>query len=843
MAYCQQVNRSAFPSLLLRAGLNYQWRHPWQALLALVGITMGVAVVLAVDLANSAARASFELSSAQIRGAATHRITGLSEPVPQSLYVDLVTSEGHPPMAPVIRAPVSIAGKRGQYQLIGLDLFAEAEFRNNLPGAIRGETSLGDWLSSPEALAISASAARQLGVGAEDSLMVRYQGRDYALRVMVVTEEDSAGSQDLLVVDLATAQAITGIRDGLSYIDLILDDTQFAELNAQLPPSVRLVDIQQQEEGVVGLSAAFELNLTAMSLLALLVGVFLIFNAISFSIVQRRNLMGRLRSLGVQTGEIYRVVFAEALVLGVIGTLLGLVIGILLGQGLTSIVAATVSELYYQVSEDAMRVEMVSLIKASLLGIAGTLIAAWIPAHQAARIPPLTTLSRTALEQSTHRQLPLLGIAGMVLLVTGLLISFAIPGGVTVGFVGLFIILLGAVLLTPLSLPLAHWLMSKLPLGGIWRMATRDLDRHISRLGTAAAALMIALSASVGVAVMVDSMRTSVSDWLQDLLTGDLYIAAEGFEEGAVLPRAVAVEAPLLDSVSDYSLYRDRRLVIGQRQSRLIAARLAEQSRLGFELVAVSGQAPWKLYDQGGILISEPLAHRMGMQPGERLLLPTPAGEKPFIVAAIFRDYASEHGRVFINRETYLDVWQDPEINTLALFSSDGEILDLRQRAGEQLGQHGALIFTDARAIYDESMAVFNRTFRITEVLRILSILVAFIGILTALMAVQLERRKEFAVLRALGLTRGQISGLIMAESVMLGLIAAILAIPTGLIMAWVLTDAIQLRAFGWTMPFRIDPDPLVLTLFLGLVAALMASLYPAWQASRSDPAPQLRED
>jgi putative ABC transport system permease protein len=140
-------------------------------------------------------------------------------------------------------------------------------------------------------------------------------------------------------------------------------------------------------------------------------------------------------------------------------------------------------------------------------------------------------------------------------------------------------------------------------------------------------------------------------------------------------------------------------------------------------------------------------------------------------------------------------------------------------------------------------MAVFNRTFRITEVLRILSILVAFIGILTALMAVQLERRKEFAVLRALGLTRGQVSGLIMAESVMLGLIAAILAIPTGLIMAWVLTDAIQLRAFGWTMPFRIDPDPLVLTIFLGLVAALMASLYPAWQASRSDPAPQLRED
>jgi putative ABC transport system permease protein len=165
------------------------------------------------------------------------------------------------------------------------------------------------------------------------------------------------------------------------------------------------------------------------------------------------------------------------------------------------------------------------------------------------------------------------------------------------------------------------------------------------------------------------------------------------------------------------------------------------------------------------------------------------------------------------------------------------------QYAQDYFGLENDLVFTDARAIYDESMVIFERTFRITEVLRLLSMLVAFIGILTALMAIQLERRKEFAVLRALGLTRLQVSQLIVIESLQLGLVSALIAIPAGIAMAWVLTDSVQLRAFGWSMPLQITANPLWMTLLLGLLAALIASLYPAWHASRHNPAGQLRED
>jgi putative ABC transport system permease protein len=150
---------------------------------------------------------------------------------------------------------------------------------------------------------------------------------------------------------------------------------------------------------------------------------------------------------------------------------------------------------------------------------------------------------------------------------------------------------------------------------------------------------------------------------------------------------------------------------------------------------------------------------------------------------------------------------------------------------------------TSAAAILDESMAVFDRTFRVTEVLRVVSLVVAFIGVLSALMALQLERGKEYAVLRALGLTRGQIAGLISGESMLMGLLAACVAIPTGVLMGWVLIQSVQRRAFGWTMPFDVEPGLLMQTLLVGLLAAGLAALYPAWRAMHRDPAPQLRED
>lgn len=830
-----------FSPLLLRAGLRYLLRHRWQGLLAVSGIALGVAVVLAVDLANSGARAAFELSAQQLQGKATHRLVVPGAAVPDDVYVTLNRTPGAPPMAPVVSDWVRIEGRTGRYHLVGFDLFAEAPFRGQLAEVAQGAGFTGDWLTQPGAVVLSVGAARALGVAIGDYLNIVYRGKPAKLRVLRVEAQQSSAGDDLLLVDIATAKAVLAMQGKLSHVDLILDATSEQWLKQRLPANVQLQTVADQAQGVTRLSAAFELNLTAMSLLALLVGMFLIFNAMTFSMVQRRNLFGRLRAIGVTPRELFTLILLEALIVAVLGTLFGLLLGVWLGQGLTRLVAATVSELYYNVSVTALHLEWTSLLIAAGLGVVATLLATLVPAWHAARTPPLTTLSRAALERKARRGVPLWALLGLVLLVAGLLLALVVPGGVIMSFVGLFMLVLGAALMTPLLLRILHWLLARAALPGIWRMGVRDLDRHLSRLGIAVAALMVALSASVGVGVMVDSMRGSVNTWLSDLLSADLYVAAEGFAEGARLQDNVADEVARLQTLATFSRYRETTVSLAGRPVQLIGAHLAEPSRRGFSLLSGAASA-WREFDTGAVLVSEPLAYHLDLVPGSRLELTTPQGSLVVKVAAVFRDYASEQGRLFLDEAIYRKYWPDQQVNTLALFARKGAVDKMRRDVSE-LAAHHAIVLTPAAAILNESMAVFDRTFRITEVLRAVSLIVAFIGVLSALMALQLERGKEYAVLRALGLTRGQIAGLISGESLLMGLLAGCVAIPTGVLMAWVLIQSVQRRAFGWTMPFTVDSSLLLQTLLVGLLAAGLAALYPAWRSAQRDPAPQLRED
>jgi len=816
-------------------------RHRWQGLLALSGIALGVAVVLAVDLANSGARAAFELSAQQLQGKATHRLAVPGAALPDDLYVDLKRTPGAPPMAPVVNGWVGVEGGAGRYQLVGFDLFAEAPFRSQLAEIATDAGFIGDWLTQAGSLVLGAATARALDVAAGDRLDIVYRGRPATLYVLRIDEQQSRVSDDLLLVDIASAQSILDMHGQLSHVDLILDAAGEAWVRRRIPAGVQLQTVAEQAQGVKRLSAAFELNLTAMSLLAMLVGMFLIFNAMTFSMVQRRNLFGRLRTLGVTPRELFGLILLEAVIVAVLGTLLGLLLGVWLGRGLTRLVAATVSELYYNVSVTALQLDWTALIIAAGLGVAATLLATVVPAWRAARTPPLTTLSRTALEQAAHRGVYLWGLLGLLLLAAGLLLALALPGGVIMSFAGLFALVLGAAMMTPLVIRILHRLLAHAGLPGLWRMGVRDLDRHLSRLGIAVAALMVALSASVGVGVMVESMRTSVNTWLGDLLSADLYVAAQGFDEGAMLPADVVQAVSRLDSVVALSRYRERTLPLAGRRVELIGAHLAAPSRRGFALLSGTASA-WKDFDEGAVLVSEPLAYHLGLVPGSTLMLPTPAGPQLVQVAAVFRDYASEHGRLFMDEAVYRNYWPDQQVHTLALFARNGDVESMRREVSE-LAARAAIMLTPAAAILEESMAVFDRTFRVTEVLRAVSLLVAFIGVLSALMALQLERAKEYAVLRALGLTRGQIAGLISGESLLMGLLAGCVAIPTGLLMAWVLIQSVQRRAFGWTMPFSVDGTLLLQTLLVGLLAAGLAAVYPAWHSAHRHPALQLRED
>ena len=831
--------------LLWRALLRHPLRHPWQLGLAILGIALGVAVVVAVDLANAGARRSFDLAMNRITGQATHRIVGDAQGLPETLYVRLRVAHGLRRSAPVVTGYLPRADRPGQLlQILGVDPFAEAPFRAFAAAGSSG-VDLRALLLNPDA----ALLPTELG----ESVTLRRGEQRFTLHRVGTLEGPALTG--LIITDISTAQSLLGKTGRLSHLDLILPDgpageRQAAELRAWLPAEARLERPAERNQATADLSAAFSLNLTAMSLLALVVGMFLIYNAISFSVVQRRALLGLLRALGVSRRELFIGILGEALLLGLAGTLLGGLLGLWLGSGLVHLVTRTINDLYYVLSVREFFLDPGSLAKGAALGILATLAAAWWPAREAAEVPPSLALSRAHLESHRRAALPRLVMAGLALLAAGGL-TLTISHSLTGGFTGLFLLIMGCALLTPptvvglvrLNQPVAA------RLGLLARMANRDVARHLSRTGIAVAALMVALATTVGVGIMVDSFRGGVAIWINDLLNADWYIAPPAPEDGGerieMLDPAALAAVRTTSGVAAVSTYRRIKIDLDGRPIALIAVDLAPQSQTGYRLLDGNPAIAWREFQTGeAVLISEPLAYRRQIRTGDRLELLTPSGLKTFAIAGIFLDYGSEHGRILLHRSSYQRYWQDPAVESAAVFAAPGEPPALlRQRLQDRLGPLQALVIRANRDIQRFTLEIFDRTFTITNVLRLLAILVAVVGILSALLALQLERAREFAVLRATGMTTAEVGGLAALQTGFMGFAAGLLALPTGLLLAAALIFVINRRAFGWSLPFTVNPWLLLETLALAIIAALLAGLYPIWRMARAQPAAALRAD
>ncbi len=830
--------------LFWRALLRHPLRHPWQLGLAIVGIALGVAVVLAVDLANASARRSFALAMERISGQATHRLVDDAQGIPEAWYVQMRVERGLRPSAPVVTGYLPNADQPGQLlQILGVDPFAESLFRHPAADLTGGDFDLRAFLVNPDAALLPEALGEQITLKRGDQRLT-------LKRAGTLRGPELDG---LIITDISTAQTLLGMAGRLSHIDLILPDgstgaRQAEELRAALPPGLRLERPDQRNQTIADLSASFSLNLTAMSLLALVVGMFLIYNAITFSVVQRRSLLGLLRALGVSRRELFIGVLGEALLLGLAGTLLGSLLGLWLGSGLVHLVTRTINDLYYVLSVREFFIDPWSLAKGAALGVLATLAAAWLPAREAADAPPGAVLSRAHLESRWRASLPRFLLAGLALLAAGgLVLTFS--QSLAAGFTGLFLLILGCALLTPpivvglvqLNQPLTA------RLGLLARMANRDVARHLSRTGVAVAALMVAFSATVGVGVMVDSFRGGVAIWINDLLNADLYIAPPSIEDGgnrseALNPATLTVlrEMP---GVAEVSTYRGTRMDLDGRPVMFIAVDLAPASQAGYRLIDGDADRVWPAFQTGeAILISEPLAYRRGLRVGDRLEVSTNQGMHHFPIAGVFLDYGSEHGRILLHRTGYERYWHDSTVGSAAVFAAPGENLAmLRERLQERLGPIQSLLIRSNRDIQSRTLEIFDRTFTITQVLRVLAILVAVVGVLSALLALQLERAREFATLRAIGMTAGEIGGLVSLQTGFMGAAAGLLAMPTGLLLASVLIFVINRRAFGWSLPFEVNPLLLLETLALAIFAALLAGLYPIWRMARARPAEALR--
>lgn len=837
--------------LLLRAGLRHMARRRWQTALTFVGVMLGVAMVVAVDLANNSARRAFEWSLDAVAGPVTHQIHGGPEGIPESVYTRLRTERDLRQSAPLMIGRAAVRGE--PFTLLGVDPFSEAALRRHtsvLQPRDRSGGAPADLILKNNAAVLSARDAERLGLEAGETFTADIEGRALPVFLAAVyTADNPAAAEGLLLADIAVAQYLLGRYGHLDRIDLVLDERRAGELERWLPAGLTLVESERRAGNLRRMAEAFHTNLTAMSLLALCVAALLIYNTMTLSVLQRRRTLGMYRSLGVSRGRIFALVLGEAGVLAALAGAAGVVAGLLLGRYLVTLVTQTVHEMYFYLHVTRFLVEPASLLKGFVFGVGAALIAAALPAREATHSAPVSVQQRSVLEQRRHRFMPLLFLAGAAFVLSGFILGGADHGSLVGGFAALGLIVAGFCLAVPYCVV---WLTRAaavlLPRSGTTaRMALRGVYAGISRTGPAVAALTLAVSVTVGVETMIGSFRHTLQAWLNQSLDGDVYVSHAGGNgsrgEPALPPELVERLRHLPDAAAARASLSTR-VETGFGPLRLLALepRPADHNMPLKSAVEDAGA----LFQRGeGVLVSEPLAYHHRLEPGDRIELHTSGGPREMPVLGVFYDYTSSRGRITMALSAYRRLWNDDRVSGLVLYRaadvSQSELLETA-RAALAAAPEPVRVRSN-REIRQESLAIFDRTFAVTRVLRLLAVVVAFVGILSALIALQLERAREFAVLRATGMTPRQTGALVLGQTGLMGLLSGLLAVPLGLAMAWMLIEVINRRSFGWSLQPAISGGAIVEALVLAVAAALVAGIYPAWKAGSASIAEALREE
>jgi putative ABC transport system permease protein len=490
-----------------------------------------------------------------------------------------------------------------------------------------------------------------------------------------------------------------------------------------------------------------------------------------------------------------------------------------------------------------------SLLGAGLAGLLAAGLAAWWPAREASLASPMDALQPgNSADRASSPQSPFIRASLLCLFCTLLFSVTALYARIPrTGFLAALSILLAAAFLAPVFGRLLGGLPSLPNASG--KLAHSAFLRGLHRHGLAAAALSVAVAMAIGVTIMVHSFRATVDQWIGESIKADLFIApSTNLIAGALEPLDPQAETLALATpgVRAVGTYREIRLFLDGTPAKLAACRLEilrTYNPLTF-LSTLPGD-PYELCQKGDYaIISENFARRRQLKPGDTVSLPTPTGTHPLRVAAIFRDYTSESGLLLLDRTTYRKLTQDQGLTSLAIHLEPGILpKTVGDSLREQLRPRGEFLVYSQAGLRDEALRIFDRSFAVTALLRTLAIAVAALGVTLSLTALGVERTREIGILRATGASRNQILRTIMIEAAYLGATGISIGLVTGFAVALILMQVINRAFFGWTIDWH-TPYPSLVGIILGMMlACLLASLPPAWRASRLSPAEALRSE
>jgi putative ABC transport system permease protein len=826
--------------------------EPARGLLTLIAVTLGVAVVIAIDLAGFAAAGSFRSSMESLAGKATHEITS-STGIDEEALGRLATLPFPMRVEARVEEYVTDLDSGATATLIGLDLVAHS--RRDL--VVGNEMGL-EILDNPRAAWVGSGLGKQPG----DALRIVVQDRTETLKVSGVfqeKEESQSGPNRVIVVDLPVAQQLTGREGLLDRIELTIPEGADASAAADaakavLPAGAELRAFGTQTDANRRMLGAFRWNLRILSGIALVVGAFLIYNTISVSVVRRRGEIGVLRALGVPRWGAQLLFLVEALVFGAVGGLLGAFAGTLMAQGAVDLLAATVNALYVTSTPGEVVLSGGHLLASILLGAGVSVAAALAPAAEAGSIAPVEAMARGRREHDVRIHAGRNAGWAILLLCTGGAFCWLPPVDERplFGYLATLLLILGTAMLLPLLIVLLNRATGSTiqqHLGVEALLASRSLTGSLRRSAVLVGALSTAVAMMVSVGLMVGSFRETVSVWMDNQIQADIYLRAAAPSSPDNYPPihpdvAAAIEA--LPEVKSVDRFRAVSMLINNRPSTLGFGNtelMRTQGRTSFlpgqDRDAILRKLPTGPY----VIVSEPFAQKHTADAGDQVSLLLPDGEFRATIIGIFNDYSNERGTVFGDAGTFAPHFPRDQITSLSVYLQDGVSLDAGREAVEAaVANRQVLLFTN-RSLREEAIRIFDQTFAITWALEAVAIFVAVLGMAGALVALVIDRRRELSLLRFLGASTQQVKRLIYFEAGLLGLLSNAVGLALGFALALILIYVINRQSFGWTFQFHWPGMLLLAALSLIYAATLASAWFPARVATRLNPIEVIHEE
>lgn len=839
--------------------LRHCQRHRLRTSLTFFGIVLGVAVIVAIAIVNRSLIGSFERTIGVLAGKAVLQVTNAESGVKESLFPVIRDTEGVKDAVAVVEGFVPVVGLPAERLFVyGIDFLSDFTIREHeFVGAPFDLERALDFIARPDSIALTESFAGRHGFspGSEIVLATSEGARTYTVRALL-REQGTARvfGGNFALMDLPVAQIAFGKERKLDSIDLTLQEGESVEsikgkLAARLSGAGRVERPQERGEQIELLLRSFRIGLFFVSLIALFVGFFLIYNTVSVSVVQRKREIGTLRCLGIRRREILLLFVLEALAIALPGSLVGIVAGIALAEGALLFVGETVRNLFLWLDLARSPLTVREFWTALGSGLGVSVVAALHPAWEATQVSAEEGIRQAAWSPRFAGLYSRASIAGVALLIASPFLIFFPPaalgpvGSFSLGVVAMLVFLLGLSFLSPLVILYCaralRWSLAYVPwLEG--RIASDSLRRSPVRSGITVATLMISLSAIFTIATFVHSVRGSLLAWIDQMVTADLVVHSGARTAG---PRNVPLKEDLADhfrripGVELVDLYR---LIRSTYEGKPIviesfSARVSEKVR---KLPVIGGDAKAALVRMAagdGVVVSESFQSKFGKGRGDVVRLPTPSGFADFLIVAVYVDYSSDTGSVLLDRSLYKKHWGDALVDAFDLWLAPGT--DLRaviERIKRDYGEKYQLFVSTHRELRDAVVEIMEQSFSVNYAVEVVAMVVAIFSVINTLLASILDRTREIGVLRAIGTTRRQLATMVLAEAGWLGLIGGLLGVLSGTVMSYHHVVYNTKVLTGWTFQYHYPFGVALSFLLLAVALCLVAGYAPARQAAQA---------